>query len=75
MSVRTRGVAVAVNAWMAASGKASRRTASCRYSGRKSCPHWLMQWASSMAKNATPARLSNPRQVGSTSRSGATYSR
>ena len=50
MSSRTRAVAVAVKACRLARGKRSRSTASCRYSGRKSCPQWLMQWASSMTK-------------------------
>ena len=36
-----------------ASGKCSRSVASWRYSGRKSWPQWLMQWASSMAKART----------------------
>ena len=35
-------------------GRRSRSRASCRYSGRKSWPHWLMQCASSTATKRTP---------------------
>ena len=38
---------------MLALGKRVFSSASWRYSGRKSCPHWLMQCASSIAKLAT----------------------
>ena len=46
-------VALAVKAAMGTIGKRSRRIPSWRYSGRNSCPHSEMQWASSMAKKAT----------------------
>ena len=52
MSARTCFVALAVKAAIGRSGKRSRRRLSWRYSGRNSCPHSEMQWASSMAKNA-----------------------
>ena len=42
-------------------GKSSRSRPSCRYSGRKSCPHWLMQCASSMAMNRRSACCSSRR--------------
>ena len=49
MSSRTRVVAVAVKACIDTCGQAARSAPSCRYSGRKSWPQWLMQCASSMA--------------------------
>ena len=63
MSSRTRTVAVAVNAWMEAPGKSCLRRPSRRYSGLKSCPHWLMQCASSIAMNRTPARATHSRKL------------
>ena len=54
MSCRTRAVAVAVYAWRLTPGSSCRSRPSCRYSGRKSCPHWLMQCASSTATKLTP---------------------
>jgi hypothetical protein len=54
MSRRTRAVAVAVKACRLTPGNRSRIAPSCRYSGRKSCPHWLMQCASSIAMYDTP---------------------
>ena len=56
MSSRTRSVAVAESAMIGASGRTSRRSLSRRYSGRKSCPHALMQWASSTATARTSKR-------------------
>ena len=53
MSRRTRAVAVAVYACRLMPGSSWRRRPSCRYSGRKSCPHWLMQCASSTATKLT----------------------
>ena len=77
MSRRTRSVAVAVNAWNDTPGKSSRSRPSCRYSGRKSWPHWLMQCASSMAMNRTPPAAAGAGSAwlpSPTSRSGDTYS-
>ena len=54
MSRRTRAVAVAVYACRLMPGSSSRSRPSWRYSGRKSCPHWLMQCASSTATKLTP---------------------
>ena len=42
-----------VNATQAAFGKLARALTSWRYSGRKSCPHCEIQWASSMARQST----------------------
>ena len=58
MSCRTRLVALAVKAAMGLPGKFWRSELSWRYSGRNSCPHSEMQWASSMAKNASGTRRS-----------------
>lgn len=49
ISVRTLAVAVAVTASMGVSGSNPRNIPSCRYCWRKSWPHVLTQWASSMA--------------------------
>ena len=49
ISSRTTGVAVAVQASTRASGSSRAASPICRYSGRKSWPHSLMQWASSTA--------------------------
>ena len=51
--IRTRCGALAVNAAIGLSGKLARSELSCRYSGRNSWPHSEIQWASSMAKNAS----------------------
>ena len=72
MSPRTRGVAVAVIASVGMPGSASRTVTRRRYSGRKSWPHSLMQWASSTASARTFQRASRARKSGSTRRSGAT---
>ena len=53
MSRRTRAVAVAVKACRLTPASARAAAPSWRYSGRKSCPHWLMQCASSMATKLT----------------------
>ena len=53
-----RAAAVAVTARRGASGNTSASRPSIRYSGRKSCPHWLTQWASSMAIRAMGMRES-----------------
>ena len=71
MSSRTRGVAVAVSATQEAAGKAARTSASCRYSGRKSWPHWEMQCASSMAMQSTVSSARSARVRGARSASGA----
>ena len=71
MSARTRSVAVAVRAIIGVFGKRSRRFTSCRYSGRKSWPHSLMQCASSMAKAATSICSRKERKEGVIRRSGA----
>ena len=52
-------------------GKSSRNWASCRYSGRKSCPHSLMQWASSTAIRLGFHFCRSLRNPESMSRSGA----
>ena len=72
MSARTRSVAVAVNAIIGVSGKRPRSSAICRYSGRKSWPHSLMQCASSIAINPGRHSLKRSSISGSISRSGAT---
>ena len=72
MSACTRGVAVAVNACTLDPGNRSFSEPSCRYSGRKSCPQWLMQWASSTAKARTSMRRTTSMNEGVTSRSGET---
>ncbi len=77
MSRRTRSVAVAVNAWSDTDGNSSRSRPSCRYSGRKSWPHWLMQCASSIAMKRRRACCSMRRSAwlpSPTMRSGDTYS-
>ena len=53
MSSRVRASAVAVTARRGTSGNSSASRPSIRYSGRKSWPHWLTQWASSMAISAS----------------------
>ena len=55
-------------------GNRSRNSASRRYSGRKSCPHWLMQCASSIANDPTPIRSIHDRNPSVSSRSGAASS-
>ena len=54
----------------------SQRAASARrkYSGRKSCPHWETQCASSTTNRPIRARRSRSRKPGEANRSGATYS-
>src|SRR5690554_7568826 len=52
ISSRVRSSAVAVSAMRGTPGNSSASCPSCRYSGRKSCPHWDTQWASSMANRA-----------------------
>ena len=73
MSSRTRGVAVAVKAMTGTQGKWSRNSVSWRYSGRKSCPHSLMQWASSIAMRPIGRRPRSAKTPGTMSRSGARY--
>jgi len=73
ISASTRGVAVAVSAIIAAFTTA-RSSASRRYSGRKSWPHWLTQCASSIAIIAIFVRPSRRLKPSSTARSGETYS-
>ena len=51
-------VAVAVKACTTPAARRSRSAPSWRYSGRKSWPQWLMQWASSMATSGRRARHS-----------------
>jgi hypothetical protein len=72
MSARTRSVAVAERAMIGASGNSSRSSASLRYSGRKSCPHSLMQCASSTATARTSNPASDARNPGARSLCGAT---
>ena len=64
----TRGVAVAVSAITGTPSSLS--DARLRYAGRKSCPHWLMQWASSTTAAQTPISASNLRKRLVPSRSG-----
>ena len=66
MSVRTCGVAVAVSAAVTGEPRASRISARRMYSGRKSCPQKLTQWASSTTKR----RGAKLRQQGAKRRSG-----
>ncbi len=47
MSPATRRVAVAVSASTGMSPSSPFKPWSLRYEGLKSCPQWLMQWASS----------------------------
>jgi ATP-dependent DNA helicase RecQ len=49
---------LAVTASRGTLGKTSARRPSMRYSGRKSCPHWLTQCASSIATSASGSRES-----------------
>ena len=72
MSRWTAGVAVAVKAWIGRSGRSARIRPICRYSGRKSCPQWLMQCASSTARELIPSSLRRSMKPGIASRSGAT---
>ena len=53
-------------------GWAARTRPISRYSGRKSWPHSLMQWASSIAKRGQSSRRRISRKRGKTRRSGAT---
>ena len=71
ISSRTRSVAVAVSAMIGVSGRYSRSVESWRYSGRKSCPHSLMQCASSIATMLTVNVRSRSTKLGCSSRSGA----
>ena len=71
MSSRTRPVAVAVRAMNGTPVIFERSSRIWRYSGRKSWPHSLMQWASSTATQATPQRFRSSIIEPSMSRSGA----
>jgi len=71
MSSCTAGVAVAVIATTGAPGSCGSRSPSIRYSGRKSWPQWLMQWASSMATSAGVFLASSSGKPGTARRSGA----
>ena len=72
MSSRTSSVAVAVSAMHGGLPSRCRTSPSRMYSGRKSCPHWLTQWASSIARNLGRRSASNGRKSAAKNRSGAT---
>ena len=55
MSTATRGVAVAVAAKIERAPSACATSPRRKYSGRKSWPHWLTQWASSTTKSPISA--------------------
>ena len=67
--------ALAVNAITGMPGNCCLKTANCKYSGLKSCPHILTQWASSMANNVMGSDFRNSinRPPSLMMRSGATY--
>jgi hypothetical protein len=71
--------AVAVSAMRGTLAKRSCSTVSARYSGRKSWPHWLTQWTSSIANKLSKPRAcsesSSARKRGVVTRSGAAYSK
>ena len=71
-SARVVGSAVAVSATRGTWGNNSRNLASSRYSGRKSWPHWLTQWASSMANSPISTLARSSRNPAAANRSGAT---
>ena len=73
MSFATCGVAVAVDARMASAPSQRAASASRKYSGRKSCPHWDTQCASSTTNRPIRALRSRSRKPGEANRSGATY--
>ena len=58
MSCRVILSAVAVRAMTGTPANRSRIKPNWAYSGRKSWPHWLMQWASSMANRLMEMVLS-----------------
>ena len=64
--------AVAVRAISGTPGNSSRRLPRATYSGRKSCPHWLTQCASSTANSASGIVRRRSRNASVISRSGAT---
>src|SRR6185312_353518 len=75
ISLRVLASAVAVSAIRGTSGNRSASTARRMYSGRKSCPHWDTQCASSIANSASGVASSRSRQRSVSRRSGATYRR
>ena len=74
MSLRTSGVALAVSASVGLSVKRFTLPIA-RYAGRKSCPHSLMQWASSTASRATWTLSARAMSPGVARRSGETKRR
>ena len=74
MSAATAGVAVAVEARMACAPSQRAASARRKYSGRKSCPHWETQCASSTTNRPIRACRRRSRKPGEAKRSGATYS-
>jgi len=64
--------AVAVSATRGTPGNFPARMPSSRYSGRKSCPHWETQCASSIAKRAISILSRRAMKPSVTSLSGAT---
>ena len=72
MSAATSGVAVAVEARIASAPSQRAASASRKYSGRKSCPHWDTQCASSTTNRPISACRMRSRNPGEANRSGAT---
>ena len=72
MSAATSGVAVAVEARIASAPSQRAASASRKYSGRKSWPHWDTQCASSTTKRPISACRMRSRKPGEANRSGAT---
>ena len=64
MSARVAASAVAVNATVCTPPSAARAAPSARYSGRKSCPHCEMQWASSTASKPDPGAPQQRQRIG-----------
>src|SRR5206468_3058214 len=75
ISPRTRSVAVEVKTINSTAGNVSRNCVNCRYSGRKSCAHSLMQYDSSTAKSVTFHHCKSARNPERTSRSRPTQSK
>ena len=75
MSSIVAGVAVAVSASTGASGFTFLISDIARYDGRKSYPHWLMQWASSTVMKLTFMCFSLMRNCSVDSLSGDTYNK
>ena len=72
ISSRTTGVAVAVQASTRGGPQLLQQRADLQVLGRKSWPHSLMQWASSIATSGGASSRASARKPGYASRSGAT---